>query len=49
MPTLFRFLTVVLILAGLAGAVVYALANLVEPNTREMTIRVPASKLEPKP
>jgi hypothetical protein len=49
MPTLVRFLTALIVLAAIAGGIVFALAFLVEPNTREMTIRIPASKLEPKP
>ena len=43
MPTLVRFLVVVVILAAIAGATVVYLANFVTPNTREMTIRIPAS------
>jgi hypothetical protein len=49
MPTLFRFLIVVLVLAAIAGATVVYLANFVTPHTREMTIRIPASKLTPSP
>lgn len=48
MPTLIRFLTVVLVLAALAAAATIYLAYMVEPNTREMTIRIPASKLMPQ-
>jgi hypothetical protein len=43
-----RFLTVVVILAVLAGAATIYLATMVEPNTREMTIRIPPSKLVPQ-
>jgi len=49
MPSLFRFLFVVAVLAALGGAAVVYLANFVGPNTRDMTIRIPPSKLEPKP
>ena len=49
MPSLFRFLFVVLVLAALGGAAFVYLANFVEPNTRDMSIRIPSSKLEPKP
>lgn len=46
MPTLFRFLAVI----GLIVAVVYgamlALALLVEPTPREMSVRIPAERLE---
>lgn len=48
MPTLIRFLTVVLVLAALAAAATVYLAYMVPPNTREMTIRIPASKLAPQ-
>lgn len=47
MPTLFRFLSVVIVLAGLAGAAVVYLAYFVEPNTREMTVRIPPGRLMP--
>ena len=47
MPTLFRFLAVVIVLAGLAGAAVVYLAYFVEPNTREMTVRIPPARLMP--
>ena len=49
MPSLFRFLLVVLVLAVIGGAAVVYLANFVQPNTRDMTIRIPPAKLEPKP
>lgn len=49
MPSLIRFFVVVLVLGGLAGAAMVYLAVFVEPNNREMTIRIPASKLEPRP
>lgn len=48
MPTLFRFLVVVAILAGLAYAAMFALATLVEPEPREMTTTIPASRLPAK-
>ncbi|MGO4707011.1 histidine kinase [Microvirga sp. 2MCAF38] len=48
MPTLFRFLTIVAILAGLGFAAMYALATLVQPDTREMTVTVPANRLPTK-
>ncbi len=49
MPTLVRFLTVVVVLAALGAAAVVYLAYMVEPNTREMTIRIPPNKLTPPP
>jgi hypothetical protein len=44
-PTLFRFLFVVLILGGLAAAAMFALATFVEPQPREITVTIPASRL----
>ena len=46
MPTLFRFLTIVAVLGGLAFAAMYALATLVEPQPREMTVTIPATRLK---
>jgi hypothetical protein len=48
MPTLFRFLTVVIVLAGLAGAGMVYLAYFVNPKARELTVRIPADKLVPQ-
>jgi hypothetical protein len=45
MPTLFRFLALIAILAGIAFAAMFALATFVEPEPREMTVSIPASKL----
>ena len=45
MPSLFRFLVVVGVLVGLAYGVMYALATYVQPQPRDMTQVVPASKL----
>lgn len=47
MPSLMRFLTVVVVLAAIVAGAMFALATMVGPNTREMTIRIPASQLEP--
>jgi len=44
MPSLFRFLTVVGIIAGVSYGVVYALANFVNPKPREMTVTIPPDK-----
>ena len=44
MPTLFRFLTVVAVLGGLIYGGIFALANFVNPNPREMTISVPPDR-----
>ena len=45
LPSLFRFLFVVGVLAGLAYAGMWALVTFVEPQQREMTQPIPASKL----
>jgi hypothetical protein len=45
MPSLFRFLIVLVILGILGGAAMIYLAVFVEPHTREMTARIPAAKL----
>jgi hypothetical protein len=47
LPTLFRFLATVAILAGLAFAGLFALATFVEPTPREMSVTIPGSKLQP--
>ena len=44
MPSLFRFLTVVGIIAGMIYGVVFSLANFVTPKSREMTVTIPADK-----
>jgi phage shock protein PspC (stress-responsive transcriptional regulator) len=48
MPSLVRFLVTLLVLAGLGFAAMYVLANFVEPKPREMTIRIPQERLDPK-
>jgi hypothetical protein len=45
MPSLFRFLIVLLVLAAIGGAAMIYLATFVGPHTREMTVRIPAEKL----
>lgn len=44
MPSLFRFVFIVAALAGLAYGGMLALATFVEPEQREITQSVPASK-----
>jgi hypothetical protein len=44
MPSLFRFLAVVGILAGLVYAGLFALATMVEPQSREITVTVPQDR-----
>lgn len=45
MPSLFRFFVVILFLAAIGAAAIVYLGTFVEPNTREMTIRIPADRL----
>ncbi|TKT75302.1 hypothetical protein [Aquamicrobium sp. LC103] len=47
MPTLFRFLTILAVLAGVVYGSMYALVWYVEPNKGEMTVRIPAERLNP--
>lgn len=44
MPTLFRFLAVVGIIAGMVYAGMVALATLVKPQSREITVTVPQDR-----
>ncbi len=44
MPSLLRFLAVVGIIAGVIYGGIFALANLVPPHPREMTVFVPPDK-----
>jgi hypothetical protein len=44
MPSLFRFLTVVAIIAGIVYGAIYALANFVNPRPREMSVTIPPDK-----
>jgi hypothetical protein len=42
MPTLFRFLTVLAVLAAIAYGAMFALVTFVEPRKGEMSVRIPA-------
>ena len=44
MPSLFRFLTAVAIIAGIVYGAIFALANFVSPKSREMTVTIPPDK-----
>jgi hypothetical protein len=44
MPSLLRFLMVIGIIFGLGYAVIFALATLVDPTPREITVTVPPDK-----
>jgi uncharacterized membrane protein YdfJ with MMPL/SSD domain len=46
MPSLIRFLVICAILAGCVYGGMFALATFVHPNQREMTVRIPPSKLQ---
>lgn len=48
MPSLFRFLTVIAVLAGLVYGAAFALTIFVEPEQREMTQRVDSRRLNPQ-
>ncbi len=47
MPTLFRFLVVCAVIAGLIYGAMWALVIFVEPQPREVTIRIPAERVNP--
>jgi hypothetical protein len=44
LPTLFRFILVLAVLAGLGFAAMFALATFVQPDTREITVPVPGTR-----
>jgi len=44
MPSLFRFLMVVAVICGIVYGVIFALANLVNPKPREMSVTIPPDK-----
>jgi hypothetical protein len=48
MPTLFRFLTTIAILVGIVYGVMFALVTFVEPKKGEISVRIPAEKLNPR-
>jgi hypothetical protein len=47
MPSLFRFLVLIGVLAGIGYGSMVALAVLVEPTPREMTVRIPSERMNP--
>jgi hypothetical protein len=47
MPSLFRFLILIGVLAGIGYGSMVALAVLVEPTPREMTVRIPSERMNP--
>lgn len=48
MPTLFRFLMVLALIAGVGFAGMAALAYLVEPEPRDMSVPIPPARLQPQ-
>ena len=44
MPSLFRFLMVVAVIAGVVYGAIFALANFVNPKPREITVTIPADR-----
>ncbi len=44
MPSLFRFLSVIAIIAAIVYVGIYALAHFVEPKPREITVSIPPEK-----
>lgn len=53
MPTLFRFLFILAVIAGAVYGSMVALVFLVEPRERDVTVRIPSERLNapqaPKP
>ena len=47
MPSLIRFLVVCAILVGAVYGGMFALATMVEPQPREMTVKIPAKRINP--
>ena len=45
MPSLFRFLLVLGLIAGLGYAAIFSLATFIEPKPREITVTIPQDKL----
>jgi hypothetical protein len=45
-PSLFRFLVTIAFLAGIVYASMFALVTFVDPQPREISIRVPAERLQ---
>ena len=48
MPSLFKFLTAVAIIAGVVYGIIFSLANFVTPKSREMTVTIPPDKFVKK-
>lgn len=48
MPSLFRLLVVLGLLSGFAYGSIFALATLVQPKQREITVTIPQDRLKPR-
>lgn len=48
MPTLIRLLVFCAVIVGLVYGAMYALAVYVDPTPREITVRVPTEKVNPR-
>ncbi|PYF01214.1 hypothetical protein BJ122_12547 [Rhodopseudomonas faecalis] len=46
MPTLFRFLTVLAVIGGVVYGTIFALANFVGPQTRDMSVTIPPDRFQ---
>ena len=47
MPSLIRFIVICGILAGLAYGGMFALATFVEPEEREIRVKIPSNRINP--
>ena len=47
MPSLIRFIVFCGMIAAIVYGSMYALATFVEPNPREMTVKIPSKKINP--
>ncbi|QCK85019.1 histidine kinase [Phreatobacter aquaticus] len=48
MPTLMRFVVIAAVLGGLGFTAMVGLAYFVEPDPREMSVSIPANRLQPR-
>lgn len=49
MPTLFRFVVTLAVLAGIVYGTMFALVMFVNPKQVELSVRIPPEKLAPNP
>ncbi len=48
MPTLFRFVVTLAVIAGIVYGAMFALVMFVNPKQAELSVRIPPEKLAPK-